>query len=175
METPEPPSKGFFSSLFSSAASPLDREQLCKCSFSQSYPSLNLLSKLSIQEIIYRKLSQSVRQSIRQKQYCIFPIHVIWRFSWVVQSSVVRIALHVVEADLNGHMALTNSGLSRVDYSVQQSSRVKRPPPPQIFPWWNDFLKGKSVSSCRFQIHLCIPACVMSSEFTDEIVIVHYS
>lgn len=30
METPEPPSKGFFSSLFSSAASPLDREQLCK-------------------------------------------------------------------------------------------------------------------------------------------------
>lgn len=28
METPEPPSKGFFSSLFSSAASPLDREQL---------------------------------------------------------------------------------------------------------------------------------------------------
>ena len=30
METPEPPSKGFFSSLFSTAASPLDREQLCK-------------------------------------------------------------------------------------------------------------------------------------------------
>lgn len=28
METPEPPSKGFFSSLFSTAASPLDREQL---------------------------------------------------------------------------------------------------------------------------------------------------
>lgn len=28
MDTPEPPSKGFFSSLFSSAASPLDREQL---------------------------------------------------------------------------------------------------------------------------------------------------
>ena len=30
MDTPEPPSKGFFSSLFSSAASPLDREQLCE-------------------------------------------------------------------------------------------------------------------------------------------------
>jgi len=28
MDAPEPPSKGFFSSLFSSAASPLDREQL---------------------------------------------------------------------------------------------------------------------------------------------------
>ena len=82
METPEPPSKGFFSSLFSSAASPLDREQLCKCSFSQSYPFLNPVAKF-IQEIIYPKLSQSVRQSIRQKQYCIFPIHVIWRYSWV--------------------------------------------------------------------------------------------
>ena len=28
------------------------------------------------------------------------------------------------------------------------------------------YLKVDSISSCRFQIHLCIPACVMSSEFT---------
>ena len=55
METPEPPSKGFFSSLFSSAASPLDREQLCKCSFSQSYPFLNPVAKF-IQEIIRASL-----------------------------------------------------------------------------------------------------------------------
>ena len=27
-----------------------------------------------------------------------------------------------------------------------------------------------SIVSCRFQIHLCIPACVMSSEFTCDVV-----
>ena len=28
--------------------------------------------------------------------------------------------------------------------------------------------KVESVGSCRFQIHLCIPACIMSSEYTHQ-------
>ena len=45
---------------------------------------------------------------------------------------------------MNGHMALINSGVSDVNYSVQQSSRVKRPPappPPPIF--LNEMIFGK--------------------------------
>ena len=36
----------------------------------------------------------------------------------------------------------------------------------------NEFIiqKVKSVGSCRFQIHFCIPPYVMSSEFTREVV-----
>ena len=32
------------------------------------------------------------------------------------------------------------------------------------------YSKVKSVGSCRFQIHFCIPPCEMSSEFTREVV-----
>ena len=47
------------------------------------------------------------------------------------------------------------------------SSQVKRTPQESI----NEFIIRKlNVSGCTFQIHLCIPSCVMSSEFTREVV-----
>ena len=46
--------------------------------------------------------------------------------------------------------------------------------PGQAYPprshWWVYYSKDESVGSCRFQIHLCILACVMSREFTREAV-----
>ena len=51
-----------------------------------------------------------------------------------------------------------------------ESSQVKRPPPPPRLHYWLYYSKGESVGSCRFQIHLCIFACVMSREFTRKAV-----
>ena len=44
------------------------------------------------------------------------------------------------------------------------------PPPPPRLHYWIYYSKGESVGSCRFQIHLCIFACVMSREFTRKAV-----
>ena len=35
---------------------------------------------------------------------------------------------------------------------------------------WIYYLKNISIGSCWFQVHLCIPACVISIEFTCEVV-----
>ena len=56
---------------------------------------------------------------------------------------------------------------SRLCYSQPRSSVT--PPPPQDSI--NELIiQVESVVSCRFQIHLCILACVMSREFTREAV-----
>ena len=49
-----------------------------------------------------------------------------------------------------------------------QSGQIKHTPQDCI----NEFiiLKVESIGSCRVQFHLCTPACVMSSEFTREVV-----
>ena len=44
-------------------------------------------------------------------------------------------------------------------------SQARSSVPPKLYYW-----EVESVGSCRFQIHLCILACVMSSEFTREAV-----
>ena len=53
-----------------------------------------------------------------------------------------------------------------------QSSQVKRTPPPfpARFPQWIYYSKIESVGSCRFQIHRCILACMMSREFSRKAV-----
>ena len=56
---------------------------------------------------------------------------------------------------------------SRLCYSQPRSSVT--PPPPQD-PINELIIQVESVVSCRFQIHLCILACVMSREFTREAV-----
>ena len=40
--------------------------------------------------------------------------------------------------------------------------------------WWMYYSNVESVGSCKFQIHLCILACVMSREFTREAVVNFY-
>ena len=42
---------------------------------------------------------------------------------------------------------------------------------PPIFHEWIYYSKVEYRCSCKFQIHLCIPACVMSREFTRKAVI----
>ena len=49
-----------------------------------------------------------------------------------------------------------------------QSSQVKGTPP--RFHWWIYYSKIESVGSCRFQIHLCILACMMGREFSRKAV-----
>ena len=46
-----------------------------------------------------------------------------------------------------------------------QSTQVKRAPKITLM---NLLLEVESIDSCRFQIHVCILACVMSREFTRE-------
>ena len=68
---------------------------------------------------------------------------------------------------------IANATLYKVDLDPEglQSSQVKCTP---NIPWMNLLFKswiGWYRCSCKFQIHLCIPACVMSREFTRKAVI----
>ena len=61
--------------------------------------------------------------------------------------------------------------LSRVSNWLLIKSRHPTPPPPPPQDPINELIiQVESVVSCRFQIHLCILACVMSREFTREAV-----
>ena len=58
--------------------------------------------------------------------------------------------------------------LGKLEFIVKQY-KVKRIPQDSI----NDFViqtLNPLICSCRFQIHLCIETCVMSSELTSEVV-----
>ena len=58
-----------------------------------------------------------------------------------------------------------------INHYSQAKSSVPPPPPPKITLLNLSFeIKVESVGSCRFQIHLCIFACVMSREFTRKAV-----
>ena len=50
-----------------------------------------------------------------------------------------------------------------------QSSQIKHNPQDSINEFYHS--KAEFVGSYRFQIHLCIPACIISNEFTQEAVI----
>ena len=53
---------------------------------------------------------------------------------------------------------------------IEAYSRVRSSILPKMSLKWIYYSKVESGGSCRFQIHLCIPACVMSLEFTHQAV-----
>ena len=59
------------------------------------------------------------------------------------------------------------------DWGDLQSGQVKGTPhsPPPKISSMNLLFKVQSAGGCRFQIHLCIPAFILSSEFTHEVVL----
>ena len=52
--------------------------------------------------------------------------------------------------------------------SYSQATSSVPPPPSRRFHKWIYYSKVESVPSCRFQIHFCILACVISLEFSRE-------
>ena len=60
-------------------------------------------------------------------------------------------------------------GLTRFGIDTPGYSQARSSVPPKL-PLMIYYSKVESVGSCRFQIHLCILACVMSREFTHEAV-----